>query len=37
MYTIDRFFETYDRILPRWFTDAAITALILAPIVWLVA
>jgi hypothetical protein len=37
MQKLDRFFDTYDRVLPRWFTDAVVTALLLLPIVWLMA
>jgi hypothetical protein len=37
MQNIDRFFDTYDRVLPRWFADAVVTALLLLPIVWLMS
>lgn len=36
MQNIDRFFDAYDRMLPRWFADAAITALLVLPLIWLI-
>jgi len=36
MQNIDRFFDTYDRILPRWFSDALVTATLVFPLLWLV-
>jgi hypothetical protein len=32
MENIDRFFETYDRLVPGWFTDVLVTAIIVIPI-----
>jgi hypothetical protein len=36
MKNIDHFFDTYDRMLPRWFSDALITAMIVLPLVWII-
>jgi hypothetical protein len=32
MENIDRFFDTYDRLLPQWFADAAVTVVILTAV-----
>ena len=32
MENIDRFFESYERAVPGWFSDLLITTLILGPI-----
>ncbi len=37
MQNIDRFFDTYDRFLPSWFSDFAVAALIVIPLFWLMA
>lgn len=34
MENIDRFFEAYDRMLPRWFGDALAAAILFAPVLY---
>jgi len=34
MENIDRFFDSYDRILPGWFTDAAVTSGVVLLLAW---
>jgi hypothetical protein len=37
MQNIDRFFDTYDRILPAWFSDFAIAAVLVLSVFWIVS
>jgi len=36
MQNIDHFFDTCDQLLPGWFADALITAMIIVPLIWIV-
>lgn len=36
MITLDRFFDAYDRVMPRWFGDVLVAAIIIVPLaIWL--
>jgi hypothetical protein len=37
MIALDRFFETYDRLAPPWLTDVLVTAVLIVPLVLLLA
>ena len=36
MENLDKFFDTYGRVTPRWFGDAVTAVLVLGSILWLV-
>jgi hypothetical protein len=35
MENIDRFFDSYDRLVPRWFADAAMAGVIVLLVTWI--
>jgi hypothetical protein len=37
MKNLDHFFDSYDRLFPQWFSDVLITAMIVVPLVWMIA